>query len=256
MTKRKIVQIDEEKCTGCALCIPNCAEGALQIVDGKARLVKDIYCDGLGACLGTCPEDAITIIEREAEDFDEEAVEEHLENIKEEIIDELPKPVKEAQACNCPSMQIKEFEENTENEGDFAHISSTLRQWPVQLHLVPPSAPFLQNKELLIAADCVPFATANFHQDYLKDKSLLIGCPKLDDAAFYIDKLAQIFQVNNIPKITVLHMEVPCCFGLNHIVKEALVKSGKNIPIDDINISVQGEELQRTSDIRHRTSVT
>ncbi len=249
MVKRNIVQIDEEKCTGCGLCVPECAEGALQIVDGKAKLVSDVYCDGLGACLGTCPEDAITIIEREAEEFDEEAVEEHLELLEDEQSKEIMEPVKAEQACSCPSLKVVEFEEDAEldNSGVKTEIRSELRQWPVQLHLVPPTAPYLQNKELLIAADCVPFAVANFHQDYLKGKALLIGCPKLDDAHVYIAKLAEIFKSNDIPKITIAHMEVPCCFGLTNIIKQALIKSGKEIPIEEINFSIQGKELTKTT---------
>ncbi len=249
MTKRKIVHIDEEKCNGCGLCIPNCAEGALQIINGKAHLVSDVYCDGLGACLGTCPEDAITIIEREADEFNEEAVEEHLELLKEnQAEEELPQAIKEAKACSCPSMQVIDFEKETEPVSKEAvRTNSELKQWPVQLHLVPTSAPFLNNRELLIAADCVPFAAANFHQDYLKGNSLLIGCPKLDDANIYIDKLTEIFKMNSIPKITVIHMEVPCCFGLKHIINEAIKRSEKDIPVEEINMSLQGKELTKTT---------
>lgn len=220
MVTRKIVRIDEEKCDGCGLCVPACPEGAIQIIDGKARLVSDTYCDGLGACLGHCPKDAITIEEREAEPFDEEAVQAHLET--EHHI-----------AAACPSAQVMQFKVPAKSE---------LAQWPIQLTLVPPQAPYLNNADLLIAADCTPFAYPQFHQDLLKGKTILIGCPKLDDVQFYIEKLAQIFSHNNIASVTVAHMEVPCCFGLTYIVKEALSQAGKDIPVEDITISIRGEK--------------
>ena len=223
MTKRKIVHIDEEKCTGCGDCIPNCAEGALQIIDGKAKLVKEIYCDGLGACLGHCPEDAITIEEKEADSFNEEATKKHLDDMKKEKNKDLP--------CGCPGTAVKSFKK----------FKSELTQWPVQLMLVPVEAPFLKDRDLLIAADCVPFSYPDFHQDYLKDKALVIGCPKLDAATIYEEKLAEIFKRNNIKSITVLHMEVPCCFGLVRIVKEALRLSGKKIPFKEVTIGIKGD---------------
>ena len=196
MSKRKIVKIDEEKCTGCGLCVPNCAEGALKIINGKAVLVKEIYCDGLGACLGHCPEDAITIEERESAAFNEEETKRHL---------------------------------------------SGLKNWPVQLKLVPVDAPYFKNSDLLIAADCVGFSHPDFHKDLLKGKPLIICCPKLDDPEAYIEKLAEIFKVNNLKSVTVAHMEVPCCFGLNQIVSEALKLSGRKIPVKEITIGIQGD---------------
>ena len=228
MAKRKIVRIDEEKCTGCGLCIPNCAEGALQIVDGKAKLVKDIYCDGLGACLGHCPEDAITIEERDAKSFDEEATKKHLKDLKKkEQQKELP--------CGCPGTAVKSFKKRaTKSE-------SELTQWPVQLMLVPVTAPYLKDADLLIAADCVPFSYPDFHQDFLKGKVLVIGCPKLDAATIYEEKLAEIFKMNNIKSVTVMHMEVPCCFGLNQIVNEALRLSGKKILLKEITVGIRGD---------------
>ena len=239
MVKRNIVKIDEEKCTGCGLCIPACAEGALQIVDGKARLVKDIYCDGLGACLGECPQDAITIIQREAEEFDEKAVEEYLKKSR-----AVP-PVQHAHphSTGCPSAQVRHFEREHEEKPTITEKRETrLSTWPVQLKLLPPNAPFFENSDLLIAADCVPFAYADFHEDFLKGKSLAVGCPKLDDAGLYRDKLASIFRMSNIRSVTVVNMEVPCCFGLYRIVKEALASSGKNIPLRQETISIKGEK--------------
>lgn len=235
MAKRKIVKIDEEKCTGCALCIPNCAEGALQIVDGKAKLVKEIYCDGLGACLGHCPEGAISIEEREAEEFNEKATKKHIE--------ELKKKDKEGLACGCPGTAVKSFKgQGTGDKGQGVRKSeSELTQWPIQLMLVPVNAPYFRNADLVIAADCVPFSYPDFHQDFLKGKALAIGCPKLDAASIYEEKLAGLFKENNIKSITVIHMEVPCCFGLRQIVTEALRSSGKDIPLKEITIGIQGE---------------
>lgn len=236
MAKRKIVKIDEEKCTGCGLCIPSCAEGALQIIDGKARLVKEIYCDGLGACLGHCPEGAITIEEREAEAFDEEATEKHLEEVKKSETKDL--------ACGCPGTTVQSFKERrTPNTGHGSRkTESELTHWPIQLMLVPVGAPYLKDADLLIAADCVPFSYPDFHQDFLKGKVLVIGCPKLDASTIYEEKLAEIIKANNIKSITVLHMEVPCCFGLSQIVSEALRMSGsKNIPLKEITIGIKGD---------------
>jgi Fe-S-cluster-containing hydrogenase component 2 len=241
MVLRNIVKIDEEKCTGCGLCIPACAEGALQIVDGKARLVKDIYCDGLGACLGECPQGAITIIQREAEEFDEKAVEEYLEKSR------VVPPVQHVHphSTGCPSAQMQQLEREREEKPTPTPAEkreTRLSTWPVQLKLLPPNAPFFENADLLITADCVPFAYADFHEDLLKGKTLAIGCPKLDDATLYRDKLASIFRMSNIKSVTVVNMEVPCCFGLYRLVKEALASSGKNIPLRQETISIKGEK--------------
>ena len=235
MATRKIVKIDEEKCTGCGLCIPNCAEGALQIVDGKAKLITDKFCDGLGACLGHCPEDAITVIEREAEEFDEKAVETFIHQ-KEET---KPKPV----FNGCPSsraMQLK-VPEAEERASSTAPSVSQLTQWPVQLKLVPVNAPYFQDADLLIAADCVPFAYPNFHQDFLKGKVVVVGCPKLDDIQFYKEKLTEIFKTNSIKSVTVPYMEVPCCFGLVKVTEDAIAASGKNIPLKKVKIGIRGD---------------
>ncbi len=202
MAKRKIIKIDEEKCNGCGLCIPNCHEGALQIIDGKARIVSDLLCDGLGACIGHCPEGAITIEEREV-------------------------------GSGCPGSKVMDF-----------RGASQLGQWPVQIMLVPPSAPYLNGASLLIAADCVPFAYADFHEDLLKDKILLVGCPKLDDVELYKERIKQIVNGNDIKGITYAHMEVPCCFGLVSVIESAISASGKNIPFKKVVISIKGERLK------------
>ncbi len=230
--KRKIVSIDEEKCTGCGLCIPNCAEGAIKIIKGKARLADDRFCDGLGACLGHCPQDAITIIERDAPEFDEEAVKKHL-NKKPEKPHSMPHA--------CPGSMAMDFRGEKKAAGG-ARQTSELRQWPVQLMLVSPQAPYFRDAELLVAADCVPFAYPNFHSDFLAGKSLIIGCPKLDDAEFYIEKLTEMLKSNNLRGITLVNMEVPCCFGLQRIVEEAVKKSGKVLPIKQTVITIRGEK--------------
>jgi Pyruvate/2-oxoacid:ferredoxin oxidoreductase delta subunit len=243
MAKRKIVQIDEEKCTGCGLCIPNCAEGALQIVDGKAKLITDKFCDGLGACLGHCPEDAITVIEREAEEFDEKAVEAFLHKQREAQFKPQPKPEPQPVFTGCPSSRAVHFKVSGSNTDSISTTPavSQLTQWPVQLKLVPINAPYFQDADLLIAADCVPFSYANFHQDFLKGKAVVVGCPKLDDIQLYEEKLTEIFKTNSIKSITVPFMEVPCCFGLVKATEDALAASGKNIPLKKVKIGIRGD---------------
>ena len=238
MAARKIVRIDENKCNGCGLCIPNCAEGALQIVEGRAKLTSDKFCDGLGACLGHCPEDAITIIERDAEDFDEKAVEVHLHKKEAQ-----PQPEPAPGFTGCPSskaMHFKVLESGMEVGPEIPSISM-LSHWPVQLKLVPVNAPYFQNADLLVAADCVPFAYPNFHQDFLKGKAVVVGCPKLDDIQYYKEKLAEIFKTNPIKSVTVPYMEVPCCFGLVKAVEDAIAASGRKIPLKKIKIGIRGE---------------
>lgn len=235
---RKIVRIDEEKCNGCGVCVPSCAEGALQIIDGKARLVSDIYCDGLGACLGKCPQDAITVEEREAEEFNEAAA---------LAFAEFTKKTEEASCGSCAAANVARYLEETasaetEPEG-FVSRKSQLSHWPVQLTLVPANAPFFQGADLLIAADCTAFAYPALHQDFLKDHAVVVACPKLDDAQAHMEKLAQIFRLSDIRSITILRMEVPCCSGLVRLTRMALEKSGKRIPVEEVVISADGRIL-------------
>ncbi len=276
MSKREIIRIDEEKCTGCGDCIPNCPEGALQIIDGKARLVSDLFCDGLGACIGHCPEGAITVEEREAAPYDERAVMKnivkhgrntiaaHLKHLKEHGADDyydeaiaflkergIAVPLDEAPTgplpCGCPGSAVKDFSADVASSEHEPMQSvkrrSRLGHWPVQIKLVPVNAPYLNGADILIAADCVPFAYPDFHEDFLKGRVLLVGCPKLDDAEYYREKLAEIFSKNHIRSITCVHMEVPCCFGFRRIISSALDRAGKAMPIRDVTIGVRGEVL-------------
>jgi NAD-dependent dihydropyrimidine dehydrogenase PreA subunit len=235
MAVRNIVKIDEDKCTGCGQCATACAEGAIKIVDGKARLVSESYCDGLGACLGHCPEGAITIEPREAAEFDEKAVQTHLASAPQE-----------PPLFACPGMASQQFQQARAPETDAAaqETPSELTHWPIQLALVSPTAPQFANADLLLAADCVPFAVGDFHRRFLKDHSLMIGCPKLDDGQSYIEKLAQVLRFNNIRSLMVVHMEVPCCFGLTHIAREAITRSGKAMSFLEITVSVRGSMIR------------
>ncbi len=242
--KRKIIEIDEEQCDGCGQCVPACAEGAIQVVDGKARLVAEKYCDGLGACLGECPNDALRIIEREAEGFDEEAVEEYLQSREQAQGPAATMP------CGCPSTQIQSFASQKSSEGveeqvPLSSAVSALTHWPVKIRLVPPTAPFLKGADLLVAADCTPFAYSSFHSDFLKGKVLMVGCPKFDEVQAYIEKFAEIFRTADIKNITVLAMEVPCCQGLSIIVEKAIEIAGKEIPIEKVVLSTRGMALKR-----------
>ncbi|MBD3172528.1 4Fe-4S ferredoxin [Candidatus Bathyarchaeota archaeon] len=224
---RKIVEIEEDKCNGCGECIPNCAEGALKIIDGKAKLVSDVYCDGLGACLGHCPQDAIKIIKREASEFDEDAVHEYLKSQEEPTI-----------ACKfTPSLLPKEENVHKTEKNQ----ASKLEQWPVQIHLVPIKAPFWENADLLLMADCVAVALPELHNKLIDGRSVLIGCPKFDDAQKYLDKLTQIIEQNAVRSLTVANMDVPCCSGLRRIAELALEASGKMIPTQNLIIGVKGE---------------
>lgn len=241
---RKIIQIDEERCNGCGNCVVACAEGAIQIIDGKAKVIADKYCDGLGACIGDCPEDALKIIEREADDFDEAAVEALLAKQAKQ----KSKPV----SGGCPSAAIKTFPTAGASEPcgcankpilKGAHGDSALGHWPVQIKLVPPGAPFLKGADLLIAADCVPVAYPHFHKDFLKGKAIMIGCPKFDDADAYVEKLSQVFAVSGIKTITSVIMEVPCCSALPIIVQKALEKAGIDIPFEEVVVSARGKIL-------------
>ncbi|MEE9525967.1 MAG: 4Fe-4S binding protein [Candidatus Woesearchaeota archaeon] len=267
MVKRKIIKINSDKCNGCGLCIPNCPEGALQIIDGKVRLVSDLCCDGLGACIGHCPEGAIEIEEREAEEYDEKKVMEnivkqgentikaHLKHLKDHNQEKYLAQAKEfleknnieleedkmiESPCGCPGAAIRENKKEN-NADENKEQNSALEQWPVQLNLLPPTAPFFDNAHLLVSADCVPFAHANFHSKLLHGKSLVIGCPKLDDIEEYKEKLTEIFKQNNVKSVTVAIMEVPCCHGLLSAVEEAVEASGKQIPIIHETVTLDGE---------------
>ena len=231
-TIRKIIKIDEEKCDGCGVCVPACVEGALQIIDGKAKLLSETYCDGLGACLGECPQGAITIEERVAEEFDEEATKLHLE----EEEHELP--------CGCSSATVAQFERQESagiTSGEVTRQQSMLSHWPVQLTLVPPAAPFLQGADLLLVADCVPLAYAGFHQDFIKDHTILVACPKLDDFQAHLEKLTDILSYASVKSLTVVHMEVPCCSGLVHMVRQAMQLADQDIPLKEVTIGVKGD---------------
>lgn len=269
---RKIIRIDEEKCTGCGLCIPDCPEGALQIIDGKARLISDLFCDGLGACVGACPEGAMHVVEREAEPYDEEVVMEniikagsntikaHLEHLTDHgehdlykqavaVLEKKGLPVpeirkkEETMACGCPGSNIREINRKEQsNEQAAVSLNSELRQWPVQLHLINPQAKYLDNSDLLLAADCTPFAYANFHQRFIKGRIAITLCPKLDHGMEqYLEKLVTILKTHEIKSLTVVHMEVPCCSGIVHLAERAIRESGKSVLLKDYTISVDGQ---------------
>ena len=236
MVLRNIVKIDEEKCNGCGDCVDACAEGAIEIVDGKAKLVSEVYCDGLGACLGHCPQDAITVEQREVAEFDEEATRIHLDE---------KKSLQKQSGFGCPGMMVKNLRDKAETcESAAEPALSRLSQWPVQLKLVSPQAPYFANADLLLVADCVPFAMGDFHDRFLKNHSIVIGCPKLDDSRFYIEKLAEIIKMNELNSLTVIHMEVPCCSGLTHIAREAIAGSGKKLSFEDVTIDLHGNVVK------------
>lgn len=230
--KRNIVKIDAQKCNGCGQCVTACAEGAIAIVDGKARIISETYCDGLGACLGHCPTGAISIEQRHAPAFDHAAVERH-----------LAAQATAAHAGGCPGSMMRALKPRAAaNEPDGQPAPSALGNWPVQLHLLSPQAPYLRGADLLIAADCVPFALADFHSRLLTGRVVAIGCPKLDDVEAYIDKLSAIFAAAGIKSVTVAHMEVPCCTGIVWAVQSALERAGKtDLPVRDVTIGIDGE---------------
>lgn len=284
MVKRKIIKIDEEKCTGCGACVPNCMEGALQMIDGKARLISDLFCDGLGACIGHCPEDAIEIEERETVAYDEREVIEqnivpkgkntilaHLNHLKEHGADEFlrealdylkekdievdfMKKEKKQEKCDvpsgCPGSRMMDFseEEGKADEGagdESGKRPSELRQWPVQMHLISPMAPYYKGKDVVIAADCAGFSLPDFHKDYLKARSLAIACPKLDsEQEIYVDKIKSLIDDARVNTLTVMIMQVPCCGGLLHLVKEAASQATRKVPIKRIVVGIKGEILE------------
>jgi ferredoxin len=282
--KRKIISIDESKCTGCELCLPGCPEGALQMIEGKARLISDLFCDGLGACLGHCPEGAITIEEREAAPYDERQViagiakqgkaviEAHLQHLREhnettylgQALDYLReqgiaispgngagKPVPAARSAHgCPGSQAVSFSAPAEigASGKAVVQPSRLTHWPIQLHLISPFAPHYRGADLLLAADCVPFAMGGFHENHLKGKALAIACPKLDhDQEVYLEKLKSLVTEAGVKSITVMIMQVPCCAGLLHLARRAVEQAGRQVPLRFLIIGLQGETLQEGS---------
>jgi ferredoxin len=230
---RKIIEIDEEKCTGCGECINSCAEGALALVGGKAKLVKEKYCDGLASCLRECPTGALKIVEREAEDFDEAETNLHIKELKQKT-SEVP--------CTCADAAVRKLEKPISklNSTEEADQVSNLTHWPVQLTLVPAGAKFLHQADVVLVADCVPFAYPNLHRDFLKDHAVLVACPKLDDAKAHTAKLTQIIQQTNLKSLTVVRMEVPCCSGLTNIARQATASKGLTTPLKEVVISFQG----------------
>lgn len=253
--RRKMIEIDESKCDGCGQCVTACAEGAIAIRQGKARLVSEIYCDGLGACVGHCPQGALRVVEREAAPFDEEAVREHLR--------QRQSPVAAAPIAGfCPGSQLAMFQpresadpaphlgagaESPGREVPAEEEPSALGHWPVQLRLVPPGAPFLHAADVLLVADCVPFALADFHRRFLRGRPVLVACPKLDDTRGYVEKLAAMIGQAGLRSITVVHMEVPCCTGLVRLAKAARQLSGQPVPLGEATISIRGQVRQMRS---------
>ena len=275
MAKRKIIKIDENKCNGCSLCIPNCPEGTIQLIDNKARIISDLFCDGLGACIGHCPEGAITIEEREAEAYDERKVMEnivkqgkntikaHIEHLKDHGEDEnlaiVMQVLKEkgieidknpnhsrhhAVHRGCPGSKVMELsnDENKTSADEEGKRGSQLKQWPIQLHLVPPTAPYYKGKDVVLIADCMGYSLGDFHKDYMKDKSIAIACPKLDsELEVYVNKIKSMIDDAKINTLTVMMMEVPCCNGLLQLAKKAASEAERKIPIKAIVVSIKGE---------------
>lgn len=244
--KRQIIRIDEELCNGCGACVPSCKEGALRIVDGKARLFSDAFCDGLGACLGECPTGALTIEEREAEAFDEGKAMEQArpEGAREGAGEAAPLP------CGCPGAMVRQLAPKASARGSAlaapgARMVSELRQWPIQLRLIPPNAPYLQRADLVVMADCTAFTSANVHRDFLRGRAVAIACPKLDETGPDLAKLAQMIRMNHFRSIEIVMMEVPCCGGLGALVERAIAMAAKEVPVARTIISLEGEILSR-----------
>ena len=245
MGKRQIIKIDEDLCNGCGLCVPACAEGALELRDGKVRVVAELLCDGLGACLGECPEGALVVEEREAVEFDEAAVEERLREIG-----RAPQPASMTAGIatsGCPGSLARSLERAPATVGvgvvagsPDRDAESMLEHWPVQLTLVNPMAPFLREADLLISADCVPVAYRRFHEDFLTDRRVVVACPKLDDAQAHMEKLVDLFQASRPKSVTVVRMEVPCCYGLMALTEQAAELAGLQVPVEEVVITVSG----------------
>lgn len=277
MAKRKIIKINEEKCNGCGVCIPNCPEGAIKVIDGKARLISDIFCDGLGACIGHCPQDAISTEEREAEEYSERKTMDnivkagkntiiaHLKHLKEhgqieyynqamdvlkekkiEIDLEDESTDKKCTYSSCPGSKVIDFSnENEKKDTKKIDYKSQLRQWPIQLHLVTPNASYFLSKDVILVADCVGYSIANFHENYLKNRSISIACPKLDsNIDIYLSKLISLIDDAKINTLTVMIMEVPCCSGLLNLAKKASSEAKRKIPIKSIIVSNKGDILK------------
>ena len=244
-TRRKIIEIDEELCDGCGQCVIACAEGALQVIDGKARVISDNLCDGIGACIGDCPQGALKIVEREAEEFDPEAVEEHLSQLETKA-----GPDESASACGCPSTQIQSFAAvetgGKKAPAGNAAAESRLSHWPVQIRLVPADAPFLKGADLLVLADCVAVAYPALHKELLEGRAVMMGCPKFDDVDSYAAKFADVIRQAGLNSITVVTMEVPCCSSLPGIVKKGMSEAGRVLPYREMVISQRGEVLSDT----------
>jgi len=248
MTIRNIVKIDEQKCNGCGQCVTACAEGAIAIINGKAKLVSEIYCDGLGDCLAHCPQDAITIEKRDVKEFSEDAVKKHL--APEVSADKI-------QPFTCPGLMAKTFSKKDQKPNSQVGEpgpTSQLAHWPVQLKLISPNAPFLKNAHLVFVADCVAFAMGDFHNKFLKDQSVAIACPKLDDTTGYIEKLAEIIQNSDLKSLTVVHMIVPCCSKMTNIARAAIEISGVDLPIEDVTISLEGDIISSETMAKHNFS--
>lgn len=263
--KRKIIEIDDTRCNGCGNCITGCAEGALQLMDGKAKLVKEQFCDGFGDCIGTCPTGALTIVEREADEFDEEATKQHLLHTQggaavqrmeaANAAHEPGRPPLDPPSGGCPGTRMRMPAVNAASamatppgSGPRQAISSELRQWPVQLHLVQPGAPFFKQRELLVCSTCAPIASADVHWRYLRGRSVVVACPKLDRTDGYVEKLAQILAEPSIPRVVILRMEVPCCGGLTRIVQAAAAQSGRSdLEVCEVIVETAGDIPAATS---------
>ncbi|RJR43681.1 MAG: 4Fe-4S dicluster domain-containing protein [Desulfobacteraceae bacterium] len=240
--KRKIIRIDEDLCDGCGQCVPSCAEGAIEVKDGRATVIAEKYCDGLGACLKECPKGALSIEERTADDFDAEAVEERMADLEKKKHEEVP------MACGCPSTQIRTFAPSKHPDRIDAAESrrSALSHWPVQIRLVPPAAPFLKGAHLLVSADCAAVASPDFHEKFLKGRVVLVGCPKFDDVKSYVEKFRDIFRTAEIKSVLVLDMEVPCCSALPRIVAKGMEEASKQVPMEEIVLTPRGEICKRS----------